>query len=179
MSLLRTLADMSKNDVLRLSELKRVIYPLFRYIIRNMDGISARLRDKYGVDVLDDLNGMKEYDKIKLYVRYHYGKHVDLSDLRSRHRTIYNYISKMGSHLNILSGMGFIVSYKAKHDFGFLIDILKGTAEKGTLYTMSQSNYNRLYYQACKEKITVEQLLAKHGLRRVYQKTERKPEDIV
>lgn len=143
----------AKNGVISLSELRKLNYPLFKFVTKNLDRVSSVLSN-HGIEILDDTRTKKGYDRIRLYVKYHYGSEVNLSELRLFHKGIYTYLSKMGNIREILESMGFKVTYSST-----LTDdeLHKRIKEEGvTKY------YNHVYYRAKKCNITVAEYLNKY-----------------
>lgn len=158
------------NNVLPLSVLKNKNYPLFKYYLGNRSYLKRRLASE-GVEVLNDLYTKNTYTNIKLYLRYYYGDTVEMNVLRKKDRTVYNYISKIGPPMEVLTEMGFTPVYigPVRSLEYFKAELDRAADEDGYIYKIQDEKlYAKISYRAKKEKVTIAQYLEtlgfKHGL---------------
>lgn len=153
------------NNVLPLSILKNKNYPLFKYYLDNRSYLKRRLASD-GIEVLNDLYKKNTYSNIKLYLRYYYGDKVEMNVLRKNDYTVYNYISKIGPPMDVLTEMGFTPVYVgAVRSQEYLIAQLERVAdEDGYIHKIVDPNfYAKLHYKAKKEKLKLKEYLETLG----------------
>lgn len=173
---LNILEKHSVNGVLPLKKLKKDNYPLFKYVVNNLIRVSKELLDEKGVSILDDRHTLRDPDKIKLYLRYHYGQEVNLSELRLIHRTIYNYLTQISNPLEAVISLGFTPVYNHTNSDDMIKSKLQELAYDGNkVRHLKTGFYNRIYYRANKEGLTVKEYLEKLG----YEYRDVEDEDIV
>lgn len=161
MQSLKLLSTYTQNGVVILSKLKSRNYPLYLYLKSNLGQLTPALTAQ-GVGVLDDLKTLREPDKIRLFLQYHYGETVDLSEVRHIHRTVYNYLLGYGKPREVVEGLGFNVKYRShapnlEKDLGSLRD------SEGNFPPLPQSTYNKVYYRAKKQGVDVKHYLKSLG----------------
>lgn len=153
-----------ENNVLPLSKLKKLNYPLFKYVCKNLNRISTSLKENFEIEILDDVKSLRDKDKIRLYIKYHFGNIVNLSDLRENHRTIYNYITRYGKPRDVLENMGFKIKYDCSLSEDQLIEELKTLAdENGRIKKIGSNLYYRVYYRATKSGYNVKEYIESLG----------------
>lgn len=154
-----------KNNVLPLSVLKKRNYPLFKYYMGNRSFLKRRLASE-GVEVLNDLHTKNTYSNIKLYLRYYYGDTVEMSVLRKKDSTVYNYISKMGPPMYVVTEMGFKAVYNksARSQERLLAELERAADEDHYIYKFSDEKlYGKVYYQSKKAGLTLDDYLETLG----------------
>lgn len=159
----RMLRGYAKNGVLPLSKLKRINYPMLLYVLSNFEKIEGRLKHQ-DIEILDDLVSLAKLEKLKLYIKYHYGRVVNLSQLRKECRTVYNYLSEIGNPEETLTNLGFFIIYDSKTSVHSLLDTLRNIADaQGNIAYLGKGIYNRVYYRATRHDSTVKDYLANFG----------------
>lgn len=160
MALENLLVRYSRNGVLPLSKLRAVNYPLFKFIVRNIDIVKSK---NTGVELLDDLKSIKDMEKIKLYLRYHFNDTVNLTVLRNEHRYVYNCISSLGNPHDVIKEMGFKVIYEKSDTEDTLREKLREISNEDGVICSLGPLYDKVYYRARKENMTVAEYLNKLG----------------
>lgn len=84
-----------KNGVVSLEDLKTYNYHLFKYVLRNIAKVDKELYDTYGVEVLNDTIPIRGPHPVRLYLKYHFGFTINLTELRE-HQMVYREILKLG-----------------------------------------------------------------------------------
>ncbi|ATO48626.1 hypothetical protein P4V86_03730 [Brevibacillus laterosporus] len=150
-----------RNGIVIFSALKPRNYPLYLYLKSNLGHLAPSLAEQ-GVEVLDDSKTLRSYEKIRMFLRYHYGEIVDLSEVRQVYRTVYNYLLELGSPKEVVEGMGFKVQYKSR-TIDIEKDLRKLRADDGSFPPLPQSIYNKVYYRAKKQGVDVKHYLKSLG----------------
>lgn len=161
MSVVNVLTSYAKNGVVIMSHIKLVNYPLFKYCSANIDNVEKALSDK-GVALVKHRSTMS-IDKARLMLLYHYGDSVNINDLYSKHRYLYNYLCSFSEGVgNLIKEMGFTVSNKCTTR---LLKQLNKTANNGVISRLDKPTYDKLYYRATKYNLSVTEYLNSQGLR--------------
>lgn len=159
--MLEKLAPYISNNVLSLKKLKDTNYPLYKYI--------STYKDSYqSVDILDDTKVVKGYKEIKKYLKHYYGDEVNISEIRKTNINLYNYIAAIGKPEEVISEMGFSPTYEGKTTKYSLIKELNEYSKEGKFKALPKYLYNKVYYQATKNKMTVWEYLDSLGFSRRY-----------
>ncbi len=161
-SLIKRLSSYHKNGVVSLKELKEKNFFLFRYLLKNR-GLINSFFDETGIRVMDDLYSYKNI--ISLYLKYHYGDVVNLTDLRSNHQTVYRHICKIDKPILYIQSLGFGVEYGSKCTENQLFNILQHKVDHLGFLKLDKKTYNRLAYRAKVKNLTVVQYLNKQGFK--------------
>ena len=146
-----------RNNVLPLSILKKMNYPLFRYYMKNRNELKRRFKSE-GIDVLNDIRTKNTYTNIKLYLRYRFGGTVNMNVLREKERTVYNYLSLRGIPREVVEEMGFVTEYALyKREMDYITAELSILADdENYIYKMGDPVlYGKIKYRAKKEGLSV------------------------
>lgn len=147
----KLLSSLAKNNVLSLSDLRERNYPLFKYFINNYRELKETL-ESYGVEVLNDIYTLNSLNHIRLYLKFKFGELVNLSVLREKHRTVYNYLSKYGNPSKIVLSYGFNIEYSRKTSDNFILRELETLADANNqiLSIPDPELYSKVYYRSRK-----------------------------
>lgn len=154
-----------RNGVLSLSYLKKISYPLFKYYINNRSMLKRRFKQD-GIDVLNDLHTKNTYTNIKLFLRFHYGDTVNITVLRAKDKTVYNYISLMGKPYEVIEEMGFHIEYSpSKRSMEYIIaELNRISDDEGFIYKINDTTlYSKLQSRARKNNNSVKEYVKSLG----------------
>lgn len=108
-----------------------------------------------GLELFDDLHGKRGYEKVRLYLKYHFGDIVNLSEVRKSHRTVYNYIMELGKPYEVLTQMGFEIDYRVRDPEQELAKQVSNL-EDGII---PPKLYQKLYYRARRSNMSVKEYI--------------------
>lgn len=161
-NLIRKLSSFHKNGIISMKELRTKSPYLFRYVKSNG---SAALFEETGIQIMNDLSSCK--DIIPLFLRYHYGDIVNLTNLRNKHITVYRHICKLGKPIEYVESLGFKVEFESKLTETQLIEELeKRVDSRGYLQSLTKTIHNSLSYRASQNSMTVAEYLKLLGFKR-------------
>lgn len=138
----RAIAELAKNGVVSLKELKSVNFYLYKLYLKNKDKFDEILLLKYNVCVLNDVNVRLSPEYVRLYLLYHYGKNINLSELRKNDWQAYYNICINGG-VEYFKKLGFNFTYNHKNKY---IEKLKKMVDKnGYLYPPKSDHHPKMY----------------------------------
>lgn len=151
-SSIRFISPFVKNGIILLSVLRRMNYPLLRYYKSNELTV-RQAWEQEGIKVLDDLHTLNTDENIRLYLLYHFGYQVDMSVLRKKDRTIYNYLLKRGKPREVVESFGFEPVTYAESSEEHLRSQLHQIADDGGRIAKIADKHlaNKLLYRARKK----------------------------
>lgn len=155
-------AKYTKNGVISLKNLKKENSPLFKYVMKNYDVVQKNLKDKYHIELLNDIKTRRSKENLRLFLKYTYGDTVDLTSLRKDYKGIYNYLCQDGSVEDNIKKLGLQVTYSSK-DLEPLLKELKKLARDGMIKSIPPKIYNKLYYLSKKNDMNVNEYLQSLG----------------
>lgn len=162
----RIITRHAKNNVIPLSVLKEKNYPLFKYLLNNYKVILRELK-RNGFHILNDLRTLNNKTKIKYFLLYYYGNCVNMTLLRVKDRTVYNYISKIGNPGDVVTSLGFQVLYARKSTEEYIkSELYRISDNEGNIFKISDGQlYGKLYYRAKKSGMNVKEYIQKLGFK--------------
>jgi hypothetical protein len=138
----QAIAELSKNGVVSLKELKNVNYYLYKLYIKNKEKFDELLLIKHNVCILNDVNVRLSPEYVRLYLLYHYGKDINLTELKKVDWQAYYNICINGG-VEYFRNLGFNFTYNKKNKY---IEQLKRMADKnGYLYPPKSDRHPKLY----------------------------------
>jgi hypothetical protein len=115
-TIVNLIAKYQKNTVVSLKDLRLFNIYLFKLYQNNADKITDELFTRHGVSILNDLILPKDFEKMRLYILYHYGNGTfNITEFRKKEpyvaSLIYNNIGSLSGFIRAL-GMRCAFIYK-------------------------------------------------------------------
>lgn len=165
MGSIKLMMRFARNQVLPLSELRAGNYPLFKFFTDNKEKLIEVLKTDYNVEVLDDLLTKRDYDRVRLYLKYHFDEEVNMTELRLKHKTVYNYLFELGDYQETLKKMGFQVVYKHITSRDKLVDELEELADSDKLVKLKGDTRTKVRQRAYHRGQSIEEYLSDLGFK--------------
>ncbi|HZK27065.1 MAG TPA: hypothetical protein VFD00_05975 [Thermoclostridium sp.] len=138
----KEIAGFSRNNVVSLKELKGINYYLYKLYLNNKDLFDELLLLNHQVCILNDIRFRRTTEQVRLYLLYHYGKDINISELRRINYNAYKNMCMVGG-VSYFRGLGFNFTYDKKFKY---IKKLKSMCDKnGYLLPPKQKHYPKMY----------------------------------
>jgi hypothetical protein len=149
MSLLKKLEEFVRNGILSLKDLKKKSLPLYN-VVTNPDARNL-VKD---MEILTDVCKLRTEEDVIKFLKLHFDNVVDITLLRKNFLSTYKNINSRGNVKAVLKGWGFKVVYSSRDAVSKVLTDPAITNPK-----LSKRLYNKLYFAAKKQGITVNDLL--------------------
>lgn len=153
------LSKLAHNGVVSMQELRVKNLRLLRLLESNFERIADRLQREYEVSILQDLQPVTDENNIKLFLKYHYGDSVNLTDLRERHRSVYRVLPAR----DVLKDWGFEITYDGITTEEMLVAELNRIVKSRGALKINDELYGKLAYRARRAHLTVREYLNSLG----------------
>jgi hypothetical protein len=138
----KEIAGFSRNGVVSLKELKGINYYLYKLYLKNKNLFDELLLINHQVCVLNDVRFRRDTEQVRLYLLYHYGKDINISDLRKTDYKAYKNMCIVGG-IDHFKKLGFNFTYNKKHKY---MKKLQNMCDKnGFLLPPKQKHYPKMY----------------------------------
>jgi len=137
-----SIAKTAKNGVVSLKELKQHNYYLYKLYLKNRVIFDELLFLKHSVCVLNDVKFSRNPEQVRLYLLYHYGTDINLSELQIIDKKAYKNICITGG-VEHYKQLGFNFTYNRKNKY---MNKLRSMCDKnGYLLPPKKKHYPRMY----------------------------------
>jgi hypothetical protein len=138
----KEISGFSKNNVVSLKELKGINYYLYKLYLNNKELFDELLLLKHQVCVLNDVNFKRTTEQVRLYLLYHYGRDINISELRKKDFNAYKNMCLTGG-VDHFKSLGFNFTYNRKWKY---MKKLRSMCDKnGYLLPPKKKHYPRMY----------------------------------
>jgi len=136
---------LNKRGIISLKKLKQQNYYLYKFYLRNKDLIDSKLFLEHGMYILDDIHGQEtDGEYLRRYLIYHYGKTVNITELRKKDYNIYCYMFYKCGGVKYFKTLGFKIVYDKK-DYVFK-ELEKRADKDGYIEPIHYKKDYNLYY---------------------------------
>lgn len=160
MTLIELIERYAVNGIVSLKELKSKNIKLYRLLLTT--GARQLIKE---FEILDDLKRLRTEDDIIKYLKLNFNELVDITTLLSRHSKIYRKIAKRGNVKKIIESWGFETEYSSRMPYKRLRNTLIGISSRGYINKISRRVYNKVYYVARQQNISVKEMVKLLGFK--------------